>query len=131
MRPAELRARLLTKPTQLTQYKPYSADSVRVESTTHKSKLTCAATAPTPSTQRMAELAGAVDELKLVGDFAHWTAMTETEPGACAVLDAAITTIAPHVHHLHARVGHANASQVGVTGGRAVRCDERVPFSLL
>jgi hypothetical protein len=60
----------------------------------------------------MAELAGAVDELKLVGDFAHWTAVTETEPGACAVLDAAVRTVAPHVGHLHARVGHANAAQV-------------------
>jgi predicted DNA-binding protein with PD1-like motif len=61
----------------------------------------------------MAELAGAVDELKLVGDFAHWTAETKTEPWARTVLDGAITTVAPHVHHLHARVGHDN----GLPGG--------------
>ena len=67
VRPAELGAGLLTKPTKLTQYKPYSADSLRVESTIPKSKLTCAATAFTPSTQRMAELAGAVGRAEAGG----------------------------------------------------------------
>lgn len=48
-------------------------------------------------------------ELKLTGDFSHWCAVSESLlQDQKPILDRII----PHIHHIHARIGHEHAPQV-------------------
>lgn len=48
-------------------------------------------------------------ELKLTGDFSHWCTVSES---MLQDQKAIVERITPHVHHIHARVGHEHSPQV-------------------
>lgn len=61
------------------------------------------------STARILHHAGL--DLKIIADYAHFTCSAEMQPWEQDLVDV-LRELTPHVHHLHARVGHENSPQV-------------------